>query len=78
MKKFFSSKMNNCKNLMNQEHEGAVAFEYIIILVIMAVAIFAAWSILSAELEQKAKEIRDFIANNGTSSLGNTPAASKP
>ena len=78
MKKFFSSKMNNCKNIMNQEHEGAVAFEYIIILVIMAVAIFAAWGILSAELKQKAEEIKTFIANNGTSSLGNTPAASNP
>ena len=74
MKKFFSSKMNNCKNLMNQEHEGAVAFEYIIILVIMAVAIFAAWSLLSAELEKKAEEIRDFIANNGQESLGNEVA----
>lgn len=62
------------KNLFNEEHEGAVAFEYIIILVIMAVAIFFAWGLLSDQLEKKAKDIATFIQNNGQGSLGQTGA----
>lgn len=74
MKKFFTNKSRAIKAEMAQEHEGAVAFEYIIILVIMAVAIFAAWRLLSAQLEAKAKDIANFIANNGQSSLGTSVA----
>lgn len=56
---------NKFKGVMNEDREGAVAFEYIIILVIMAVAIFVAWRLLSAEIEKKAGEIAKFIENNG-------------
>jgi len=58
------------KNILNQEHSGAVAFEYIIILVIMAVAIFTAWGLLSTELQDKAQDISEFISNNGQNALG--------
>ena len=58
------------KKLLNEEHQGAVAFEYIIILVIMAVAIFTAWRLLSNELIRKAGQIAEFIANNGQNELG--------
>ena len=63
-------KTKKFKELMNQEHSGAVAFEYIIILVIMAVAIFIAWGLLSDELKAKAQDIADFISNNGQQELG--------
>lgn len=58
------------KELLIQEHQGAVAFEYIIILVIMAVCIFTAWEILSDQVIQKAGEIAEFIQNNGQNGLG--------
>lgn len=64
-------KKEEIKNLMEQEHEGAVAFEYIIILVIMAVAIFTAWKLLSDQVVSKAGQIADFIKNNGQTGLGN-------
>ena len=56
--------------ILTQSHEGAVAFEYIIILVIMAVCIFTAWRLLSAQVVSKAQQISDFIKNNGQKSLG--------
>lgn len=56
-------------NELDQEHSGAVAFEYIIILVIMAVVIFAAWNMLGDTVKDKAKEISSFISNNGQSGL---------
>ena len=60
------------KNLFNEEHEGAVAFEYVIILVIMTVAIFFAWGLLSDQLKKKASDIAKFIQNNGQSRLGHS------
>jgi len=62
--------MKKLSNLMNEEHQGAVAFEYIIILVIMAVAVFTAWGVLSKAITDKATQIQTFIKNNGQSSLG--------
>lgn len=56
--------------ILTQSHEGAVAFEYIIILVIMAVCIFTAWRVLSKQVISKANQISDFIKNNGQTSLG--------
>lgn len=56
---------------LNEEHEGAVAFEYIIILVVMSVAIFTAWKLLSTAITTKSQQIADFIKNNGQSTLGN-------
>jgi Flp pilus assembly pilin Flp len=58
------------KALLTQKHSGAVSFEYIIILVIMAVAIFIAWGVLSGAVENKANDISEFIASNGQTSLG--------
>lgn len=62
--------MKKLRNLLTQEHQGAVAFEYIIILVIMAVAIFTAFRILSPALTKKAREVATFIQNNGQTALG--------
>ena len=59
-------------NEMEVEHSGAVAFEYIIILVIMAVVIFAAWNALGDVVKAKATEIASFISNNGQSGLTGT------
>lgn len=61
--------MNKFNQLMNEEHEGAVAFEYIIILVIMAVCIFLAWKVLGDAVKTKAQQIADFISNNGQGAL---------
>ena len=62
-------------DVMNEEHSGAVAFEYVIILVIMAVFIFTAWKILGNTLTEKAKDIANFIAGNGQSDLGTNGGA---
>ena len=59
------------KQELTKEHDGAVAFEYIIILVIMAVCIFTAWKLLSDQVIAKAEQIADFIKNNGQTGLGN-------
>lgn len=67
---FKRKEMIKMKNLLTQKHSGAVAFEYIIILVIMAVATFAAWGILSTQVQDKAQKIADFIAGNGQNALG--------
>ena len=56
--------------LLNTKHQGAVAFEYVIILVIMAVAIFFAWQTLSNQLKSKATQISNFIQGNGQTNLG--------
>lgn len=61
--------MKSMKNLMKQEHSGAVAFEYIIILVVMAVVIFTAWEILGDAVIDKAGKIADFISGNGQTGL---------
>ena len=60
---------NTLFSVFNEEHDGAVAFEYIIILVIMAVTIFIAWNLLSDAVEDKAREISEFIRNNGRGGL---------
>ena len=59
-------------NEMEVEHSGAVAFEYIIILVIMAVVIFAAWNALGDVVKSKAREIANFVRNNGQNGLTGT------
>lgn len=58
------------QDIMNEDQDGAIAFEYIIILVIMAVAIFSAWNFLSEAVITKAQEIAEFIQNNGQTELG--------
>lgn len=62
--------LNTIKEEVNQEHAGAVAFEYVIILVIMAVAIFTAWGVLADQVIVKANEIAEFIRTNGRSGVG--------
>ena len=61
----------NFKNVLIEEHSGAVAFEYIIILVIMAVALFNGFRMLQQSLETKANNVATFIDKNGQESLSN-------
>lgn len=63
--------VNTIMNELNHEHRGAVAFEYVIIVVIMAVCIFTAWGTLADQIIIKANEIANFIADNGRSGLTN-------
>ena len=67
--------MRKIKNELTNEHSGAVAFEYVIILAIMAVAIFATWNLLSGALKAKGQDIANFIQNNGQNALGTSGAA---
>ena len=57
------------KDLFTSKRSGAFAFEYIIVLVVMAVVIFAAWRILGDAVIAKARNIATFIGNNGQSQL---------
>lgn len=57
--------LERIKNELTQEHEGAVAFEYIIILVLMATVIFIAWRMLGDALMAKVEKIAKFISDNG-------------
>lgn len=57
------------KSILTQKHQGAVAFEYIIILVIMAVVIFAAWNAMGSTVKDKGTKISNFISNNGQGEL---------
>lgn len=61
--------MKKLGKIMKEEHSGAVAFEYIIILVIMAVALFNGFVMLQETLESKADNIATFIDNNGQKTL---------
>lgn len=63
---------------LHQEHQGAVAFEYIIVLVIMSVAVFAAWDVLADQVALKAKDIAVYIQNNGKTNMGNTGTRINP
>ena len=58
------------KSELDKEHQGAVAFEYVIILVIMAVTIFTAWRLMSDAVIDKATDIASLIRNNGRSING--------
>lgn len=70
MKSLLNKKKVALAAQLNEEHEGAVAFEYIIILVIMAVVIFTAWKTLGDVVTAKAIQIGDFIKGNGGKPLG--------
>jgi Flp pilus assembly pilin Flp len=58
------------QEFMTSKHRGAFAFEYIIVLVIMAVAIFTAWKTLATALTSKASDLSAFIGSNGQTALG--------
>lgn len=60
--------MSNHKMALATERKGAVAFEYIIILVFMVVVIVAAWNILQPVVLAKVNEIRDAVGNANPSS----------
>lgn len=53
------------KDVLLRKRSGAVAFEYVIILVVMAAMIFAAFGLLSGIVMDKAEEIGDCIMGNG-------------
>ena len=63
---------------LHQEHQGAVAFEYVIVLVIMSVAVFTAWDVLADQIALKAKDIAAYIQNNGKAKMGNAGTKMNP
>lgn len=71
---YVQSKINSFRS----DDKGVVAFEYIIVLVIMAVAVFSAWGILSNAIQAKASDIATFIQNNGQGGLGTTAPTTTP
>lgn len=64
--------MSSHRMALATERKGAVAFEYIIILVFMVVVIVAAWNILQPVILAKVEEIRDAV-NNANPSAGTRP-----
>lgn len=54
------------RQVLNKKRAGAFAFEYIIVLVVMAAIIFSAWDILGDAVIAKAKSIANTIQNEGT------------
>ena len=62
--------LNNFKHELKQEHNGAVALEYIIILVIMVVALFVGLGGIAKVFQSKSSQVSDFIKGNGQSALG--------
>ena len=61
--------LNSFKNELKQEHNGAVALEYIIILVIMVVALFVGLGGIAGVFKSKSSQVSDFIGKNGQSAL---------
>lgn len=58
------------KKFFMQKHKGVVGFEYMVILIIMLVAIYAVFSLLSQSISSKAAQIDEFIRGNGQNPLG--------
>lgn len=56
------------KKFFMQKHKGVVGFEYMVILTIMLIAIFAVFNTLKDAIDLKAQEIKEFI--NGNRDLG--------
>ena len=65
---------NHIGETMLTDHQGAVAFEYVIILVIMAVALFIGFRVLQNQLIMKANDVSKFMGNNGQNQMGTTTA----
>lgn len=55
------NKISEVKDTLNEGVQGAFAFEYIIVLVVMVAIIFAAWGILGDAIRDKAQEIADWM-----------------
>lgn len=50
------------KKFFMQKHKGVVGFEYMVILTIMLIAILAVFNTLKGAIDEKAKEIAEFIS----------------
>lgn len=53
------------KEILYQEHSGAVAFEYIIVAIMMTIVLFAGLSTLRWQYKVKTSMITNFLENNG-------------
>lgn len=58
------------KESIRRKRKAAIAFEYIIILVLMVVLIFAIWDTLSVLIEEKLGEIEAAMRNNSLADTG--------
>lgn len=56
------------KNVLKRKVQGAVAFEYVIILVFMVAIVFAAWKVLTPLVQQKVKATSNMM--NGAGVIG--------
>lgn len=57
------------KEILYQEHNGEVAFEYIIITIVMTLVLFAGLNALRLQYKAKTSALGNFIANNGQTAL---------
>lgn len=55
------NKISEVKDTLNEGVQGAFAFEYIIVLVVMVGVIFVAWGLLGDAVREKAQEIADWM-----------------
>lgn len=53
------------QEILYQEHSGAVAFEYIIVLIMMTIVLFVGLSTIRWQYRIKTSQIRNFLQNNG-------------
>lgn len=59
------------KNLLLEEHEAAVAFEYIIVIIMMVVAIYYAFTLLRYEYVTRTENVEEFLRLNGQKDIAN-------
>jgi nitrate reductase NapE component len=57
---------------LRRKRLGAFAFEYIIVLVIMAVAVFGGFGTMSSAIQNKANDVECFVKANGQNALDNS------
>lgn len=59
------------QQILYQEHSGAVAFEYIIVIIMMTIVLFAGLSTIRWQYRVKASQIQTFLQNNGQKGINN-------
>lgn len=53
------------QEILYQEHSGTVAFEYIIVLIMMTIVLFVGLSTIRWQYRIKTSQIRNLLQNNG-------------
>lgn len=55
--------LNKLKHTLNEEHEGVVAFEYVIVLISTAMIMFASYAVLGPYFKHASQQITDIVTN---------------